>query len=177
MPVAFNSTSTSPAFGPSRSRVTISSGLPAAGAIAARVFMSAGFLIRGQIRKRVWDPAYARGPNAGRLSLRLFVGALGLGRVRRDQVHQRGRQTVVRLELQLLQPAAHFVHALRREAGLDDGGHERRKLGLFPALLLRQLDMEEVEAVERVILVLDAAIHVHAAAGAGVAPDRRLLVD
>ena len=39
MPVALISTSTSPAFGPSRSTSMISSGLPFASATAARVFM------------------------------------------------------------------------------------------------------------------------------------------
>src|SRR6185295_15073070 len=40
MPVARSSINTSPALGPSRSRVTTSSGLPAANAIAALVFMA-----------------------------------------------------------------------------------------------------------------------------------------
>jgi hypothetical protein len=37
--------------------------------------------------------------------------------------------------------------------------------------------MDEVEPVERVTLVLDAAVHVHAAAGAGIALNRRVAVD
>src|SRR5678815_3593186 len=42
MPVAMISTKTSPAFGPSRSTSTISSGFFASNATAARVFMSSG---------------------------------------------------------------------------------------------------------------------------------------
>src|SRR3546814_19539741 len=44
IPVAFISTSTSPAFGPSRSTSAISSGLPASTATAARTFI--GLLLR-----------------------------------------------------------------------------------------------------------------------------------
>src|SRR5438132_1395330 len=46
----------------------------------------------------------------------------------------------------------------------------------LPAALLRQLDMEEVEAEEGMSLVLDAPVHVHTAPGAGVALDGGLLV-
>ena len=64
MPVAMISTSTSPAFGPSRSSSTISSGCLAAKAIAARVFMgawlpscgfgfAAAYNVCGALRKRL----------------------------------------------------------------------------------------------------------------------------
>ena len=45
--------------------------------------------------------------------------------------------------------------------------------GAAQPLSLRQLGVDEVEAVERMVLVLDAAVHVHAAAVAGMALDRR----
>ena len=46
-----------------------------------------------------------------------------------------------------------------------------------PALFLHQLGMDEIESVERVLLVLDPAVHVHAAAPARVALNRRRRVD
>src|SRR5438046_9589893 len=51
--------------------------------------------------------------------------ALLLRRVRGDQIHEPGRQAVVRLELQLLQARAHLAHARRREARLDDRRDEQ----------------------------------------------------
>src|SRR5262249_33236694 len=147
-PVAFSSTSTSPAFGPSRSRVTISSGLPAAVAIAARVFMAQLPASNSKMTAQGAAPPRARGwpLNAGGRSG--GERALGFRRVGRDQVHQRRRQAVVRLELQLLQPRAHLAHLRRRETGLDDRGYEGGEHRLFPARVLRQLGVEEVEAVE-----------------------------
>src|SRR5215213_8033510 len=52
MPVALTSTSTSPAFGPSRSIVSTESGLPAPQATAARVFMDLLPLSASQSRRR-----------------------------------------------------------------------------------------------------------------------------
>src|SRR5579871_2715361 len=180
MPVALSSTSTSPALGPSRSTVAISRGLPAAVAIAARVFM-AGFPDRGCgcIRKDQESdgpaPRQARGLlGSGPLGREY---ALGLRRMGRDQVHERRRQTVIGLEAELLEPGAHCAHLIGRCARLDDRGDEGRKARLFPARLLRQLRVEEIEAIERVLLVLDAPVHVYTATGTGIALDRRLLVD
>src|SRR5262245_21316683 len=91
-----------------------------------------------------------------------------LGDMRRDRVHQAGRQAVVWLEAELLEPAADRRHLARRRAGFDDRRNEGRKLRRRPALVLRELGVNEVEAVERVFGVLDAAVHVHAATGTGV---------
>src|SRR4051794_19999323 len=93
----------------------------------------------------------------------LLQYAFSLGRMGRDRVHQRRTQAIVRLELELFQTSAHLTHALRLEAGFNDGGYERGECGSGPATLLRQLGVHEIETVERVVLVLDAAIHVDAA--------------
>src|SRR5262249_7671876 len=63
------------------------------------------------------------------------------------------------------------------KARLDDGRDERRKLRRRPAAVLRQLGMDEVEAVEGMLLVLDTSVHVRPAARACVALNGRLLVD
>src|SRR6185312_1347032 len=59
-PLALISTRTSPALGPSRSTVTISSGLPAAYAMAALVFM---YILSDSVRSDAWSLA-ADGPEA-----------------------------------------------------------------------------------------------------------------
>src|SRR5207237_5063192 len=101
---------------------------------------------------------------------------LRLGRMGRDEIQERRRQAVVGLQLQLLQSCTDLTHASRWESRLDDRGDERAEPWGLPAALLRQLDMEEVEAEEGVSLVLDASVHVHTATGAGVALDGGLLV-
>lgn len=65
---------------------------------------------------------------------------------------------------------AHFLHALGVEALLDDGGDESRELRLLPALLIGQLGVHKVQALEGVVL-LDATEHVHPAALAGISLD------
>src|SRR6185436_6336294 len=47
----------------------------------------------------------------------------------------------------------------------------------LPALFLGELGVDEVEAKERMALVLDAPVHVHAAFLAGITLDRRLGID
>lgn len=87
-----------------------------------------------------------------------------------DQVHQRRRKGIVGLETVGLELAAHLINTLGVEALLDDGRDEGSELGLLPALLVRELDVNEVEAVEGVLL-LDAAEEVDTAVLAGVALD------
>src|SRR5580698_6610062 len=91
MPVALTSISTSPALGPSSCTVSMVSGLPASNATAALTSIASTLQYAG-----------------------------GLGDVRRDEIHQRRRQAVIRLELQLLQSAAHRAHVGGIRAGLDD---------------------------------------------------------
>src|SRR5207342_3828956 len=64
-----------------------------------------------------------------------------------------------------------------RAAAFDDRGHERGETRFFPAALWRQFGMDEVEAMERVVLVFDAAVHVYATALAGVALDGGRVID
>src|SRR5215468_10054720 len=71
MPVALISTRTSPAFGPSRSSSTISSGFFASNATAARVFM-----VSSQGGSSLGDPVRRAGLNRQRrLGDRKFIGA------------------------------------------------------------------------------------------------------
>src|SRR5205823_14975724 len=121
-------------------------------------------------RARHWEGG--RGLRGGGCACALCLGRMGC-----DEVHQRRREAVVGLKTELLQPRAHGTHLLGLGAGLDDRGDKRREPRLFPALLLRQLDVDEVESMEWVALVLDAPVHVNAASGTRVALDRRTRVD
>jgi glutathione S-transferase len=103
--------------------------------------------------------------------------ALRLGGVRRDRIHQSRRQAVVGLETQLLETRADGSHLVGLGAGFDDGRDERGEFRRGPAAFLRKLRVHEVETVEQVRLVLDSAVHVHAAAAARVALDRRIRID
>src|SRR5579872_7560899 len=98
----------------------------------------------------------------------LLQDAFGLRSVGCDGVHERGVEAVVGLELQLLQAGADGAHLFWLGARFDDGGDESGEVGGGPAGFLRQLGMHEIEAVERMRLVLDAAVHVDATAGAGM---------
>src|ERR1700734_2843707 len=95
IPVGLTSIKTSPAFGPSSCTVSMVSGLPASNATAALTSMP----------------------------LRLKLAG-GFGDVRRDGIHQRGRQAVIRLQLQFLETCAHGAHVGRICALFDDRGDE-----------------------------------------------------
>jgi len=58
---------------------------------------------------------------------------------------------------------------------LNNTAHERRKLHFLPSLLITQLHMHEIQAVEG-MLHFDASVHVHTAFFAGVALDHCVLV-
>jgi hypothetical protein len=88
--------------------------------------------------------------------------------MRCDRVHQRRRETVVRLGSELTQSAAHGVLIRRVGATLDDRGDERSEARRRPARFGRQFSVNEIEAVERMFGVLDPAVHMYAAALAGV---------
>src|SRR5215469_5061979 len=81
----------------------------------------------------------------------LPVSAFGLGGLGGKDIHERGAQAVVRLEALVAQRLAHVGHGRRRRAALDDRGDEGREAGAVPARILRQLGVDEVETVERVI--------------------------
>src|SRR5688572_21142595 len=83
-------------------------------------------------------------------------------RMRCDSVHQRRRQAVVRLKAKLLETRAHGVHLLRISSRLDDRGHKGCELRRRPALVTRAFGVDEIQAIERMVLVLYAAIHVDA---------------
>jgi hypothetical protein len=104
---------------------------------------------------------------------RLKVGELNTGLLSSEgsnKIHQRGRQSIVGIKTVSLELGANGIHALRVISLLDDGRNEASELRLLPALLLRQLGVDEVQSVEGVGR-LDAAVHMDAAVGAGVALD------
>src|SRR6185437_5840180 len=100
-------------------------------------------------------------------------GARSLRDVGGDRVHQRRRQAIIGLKAKLLQSAADRAHPVRADARFDHRGDERGEFRGGPALLLEPFGMDEVEPIEWMALVLDAAIHVNAAFLAGVAMDGR----
>src|SRR4029077_13621177 len=97
--------------------------------------------------------------------------------MRRDQIHERRREAVVGLKAEFLEARTDGPHLVGLGAGLDDRGHEGGEPRLFPTLLLGEFGVEEIKAVKRMRLVLDAAVHVHAAAAAGVALNGGFLID
>lgn len=99
-----------------------------------------------------------------------------LRRPRSNGIHERRREGVICRQALGGEGAADVVHLVGIEALLDDGAHECGELGLLPALVLGELDVDEVEALEGVVL-LDAAEEVDAALAAGVALDHSLRVD
>lgn len=58
---------------------------------------------------------------------------------------------------------------------LDQAAHKRGELGLLPALVVRQVDVHEAQALEGMVL-LDGPVQVHPAVLAGVAQDRGVFV-
>src|SRR5581483_6173427 len=105
------------------------------------------------------------------LSARSASRGLGLRDVSGDRIHQGRRQAVIGLEPKVLQTRPDRAHLARVDAGLDDRGHERRESRRRRSGFLEQLRVNEVQSVERMSLVLDAAIHMRAARLAGVALD------
>jgi hypothetical protein len=93
-----------------------------------------------------------------------------------DGVHQRRGESIVRLEAKLLELGANLVGLVSGEALLDDGRDEGSELRLLPAVVVGELDVNEVETLEGVLL-LDAAEHVNTAVAAGVSLDSSALVD
>jgi len=63
-------------------------------------------------------------------------GGLGFGDMRRDCIHQRWRQTIIRLEPQFLEACPDTRHLIRLDAGFDHRRYERRKSRSCRALLL-----------------------------------------
>lgn len=87
-----------------------------------------------------------------------------------DGVHERRRQCVVSLEAGGLKLASDVIDTGGIEALLDDRRNKCGELGLLPALLVRELDVDEVKTMEWV-LVLNATEQVDAAVLAGVTLD------
>src|ERR1700693_1512166 len=86
----------------------------------------------------------------------------------RNIVHQRWRQTVVGLELQLSKAPADPIHPSRIDARFDRRRHESRKARRRPAGFLKTLGVNEVQPFERMV-GLDRSVHVNAALDAGMA--------
>src|SRR5258708_13861434 len=93
--------------------------------------------------------------------------------MRGNVIHQCGRQTIIRLKSELLETRSDPWQFGRVDAGLDHRGHKRRKSRGFPTAFGEKFGMDEVETMERMPLILDAAVHMRAANLAGVPLDRR----
>jgi len=109
------------------------------------------------------------------VSSKLSLDARLLGRKGRERVHQRRRQSIIRLQSHGLQLLPHLTHLGRIIALLDEGRDERSELRLLPAFLVGQLDVHEIKPLERVVL-LDATVQMDAALLARVAEDGDVLV-
>src|ERR1700730_16304876 len=94
-----------------------------------------------------------------------------------DRIHQRRRQAVIGLKPEFLEARSDPRQLRRIDAGLDHRGYEGCKSRSRRAGFLEQFGMDEVEAVERMPLVLDAAEHVGPANLAGMPLDRCRSVD
>src|SRR6202048_2250637 len=113
---------------------------------------------------------------------RELTRALGSGRFRfrhmgSDRIHQRRRQTIIGLKPKLTKARPDPVHLRGGNAGFDHRRYECRKSRSCPAAFGEKFGMDEVETIERMPLVLDAAVHMRPAILAGVALDRRRRVD
>src|SRR6202158_6271442 len=93
------------------------------------------------------------------------------------RVPQWGRETVVRLEAELAQSAAYTVLLRRVGTALDDRRDERGEAWRRPARVGRQFGVNEIEAIERMLGVLDPAVHMYPAALACVAMNRGIGID
>lgn len=102
---------------------------------------------------------------------------LGLGGgPRGDSVHQRRGQSIVGLKTKILELRANLVGLFSGEALLNDGRDKGSELGLLPALLVGELDVDKVKTLEGMLL-LDAAKQVDATVTAGVSLNSSTLVD
>src|SRR5712672_4203353 len=123
--------------------------------------------------------AASAGGGAASGSLRKVAGSgsFGFRHMGGDRIHQGWRQAIIGLESEFLETRTDPGHLVRFDAGLDHGRYEGRKSRRGRALLLEQFGMDEVEAIERMRLVLDAPVHMGAADLAGVPLDCRRSVD
>src|SRR5437016_3974629 len=94
-----------------------------------------------------------------------------------DRIHQRRRQAVIGLKPEFLETRPDPAHLGGTDAGFDHRGYECRKSRSRPAAFGEKFGMDEIETVERMALVLDAAVHMRAASLAGVTLDRRRRVN
>src|SRR5258708_39895239 len=93
------------------------------------------------------------------------------------RVHQWRGETVVRLEAELAQSGASTVLLRRGGAALDYRRDERGEAWRRPARVGREFGVNEIEAVERMLGVLDPAIHMYTAVFACVAVNRGIGID
>src|SRR5258706_12753625 len=125
------------------------------------------------------DPSSAGGasPPAEAYTEIAGSGRFGFRHVGGDRIHQGRRQAIIRFKSEFPKPRADTGEFLRVDAGLDPRRPERRKSRRGRAGFLEQFGMDEVKAVERMRLVLDATVHMRAANLAGVPLDRRCRID
>src|ERR1700737_2215567 len=113
---------------------------------------------------------------------RELTRALGSGRFRfrhmgSDRIHQRRRQTIIGLKPKLTKARPDPVHLRGGNAGFDQTQYEWRKTRSCPAAFGEKFGTDEVETIERMPLVRDAAVHILPANLASSALDRRPCFD
>ena len=91
-----------------------------------------------------------------------------LGEVGCDAVHQGRRKAIVGFQTQVLQPGSDGLHFAGLCPRFDDGGDESCEFRSRPAAFPRQLGMDEVQSIERMFGVFDAAVHMDTAVLAGI---------
>src|SRR3981081_3428779 len=121
-------------------------------------------------RGRWLSPERAEIAGSGRFGLRFrHVGG--------DRIHQCRGQTIVRLKPKFLEARSDRRHLRWIDAGLDHRGHKRCKLRSGRTTFREQLRMDEVQSVERMRAIFDAAVHMRAASTASMPLDRCRRVD
>lgn len=92
-----------------------------------------------------------------------------------NHIHELWAERVVSLQPVLPQPISHFPHVLGVKALLEYATHKGSELRLLPVTLVAKLDMNKVQAFERMVL-LDSAEHMRAAGVTSVALDHGIAI-
>lgn len=83
--------------------------------------------------------------------------------MRRNSIHQRWREAIVRRQPEFYQPCPDRAHVIRARTGFDNRRNECCEFRRCPADLFRSLGMNEIEPVKRMALILNPAIHMDTA--------------
>lgn len=108
----------------------------------------------------------------------LLQDAVARGYVGRNCVHQGGIERVIRRQVKLAKSGPDLSHLFwPGAAALDDGRYKGGEPRFFPSAFIRKFDVNEIETVEGMVLVLDAAVQMRPALLASVALDGSISVN